>query len=68
VTEIPQGAGQAVQLPDDQDISLAKMVQQTVQLRTVPAASGRLFPEYPFICPEVSRFHPLSRIGVCREF
>jgi hypothetical protein len=42
---IPQGPRQAIELPDNQNISFAEVVEQSLQLRTVPSASGRLLPE-----------------------
>jgi hypothetical protein len=42
---IPQGPRQAIQLPDNQNITFAEVVEQSLQLRTVPSASGSLLPE-----------------------
>jgi hypothetical protein len=42
---IPQGAGQTVQLPDDQDIPFTEMIEQSLQFRAVPATPSGLLPK-----------------------
>ena len=45
VQHVLQRARQAIELPDDDRVALAQMVQQAMQFRPVPAPAGRGFLE-----------------------
>ena len=45
--EILQGAGQSIQFPDHDDIPRAELIEEPMELRTVPAPAGGLLGEQP---------------------
>ena len=52
---VAQGTGEPIEFPDDQDVTVAQLVEQLLQLGSIPPAAGGILAEDAFAAGSVKR-------------